>query len=344
MATEEVRVMEQSNRRIQHGTLPRSSYSLPSQSYVKMDTTAITDAIRSGEVAPEEAVRQSEIRMGSRVYRAKTKDQRLESYRESRALRNKILANRIPFICKDFLPHFFLCQGLIVVGGESGRAKSTTCANMLAGFIRECPGKKALVISTEEATDAVYERVACILLKESYQAFYTGQLPNDAMRAIERTVESIIPSIEVIVEEDMWDPSYIEDVEAILETAAYDGVNLVLVDYLQTITGSRKDDSMESFQVSKKLGMYLKDYGRKHGVPVVVFAQLNPSTHAPTMASRIQNDKTFFNHGFICIEIKPDFETLTTEFTIHKDRFFGMTGKKVVMDFITGRYELSRGL
>jgi hypothetical protein len=52
----------------------------------------------------------------------------------------------------------------------------------------------------------------------------------------------------------------------------------------------------------------------------------------------VQNDKTIFNHAFLAIEIEPDFETLTTKFTIHKDRFFGHTGKEVQMEFKGGRY------
>jgi hypothetical protein len=62
------------------------------------------------------------------------------------------------------------------------------------------------------------------------------------------------------------------------------------------------------------------------------------------MAERVQNDKTFFNHGFACIEVVPNFETLTTTFKVHKDRFFGHTGKEVTVDFVGGRYTFAESV
>jgi hypothetical protein len=200
------------------------------------------------------------------------------------------------------------------------------------------PDKSAIVISNEEASDAIYERTACVLLELSYQDFFSGKLPVQAERGIEECIiKFIIPRVEV-VEEGSYDMSYVDDVQSVLETAAIDKVGMVLIDYLQCITQSRSQPELESFQISKKLGLYLKDYGKKHGVPVVCFAQLSPGAEGATMFERVQNDKTFCNHSFLAIEIEPDFETLTTKFKVHKDRFFGHTGKEIVCDFLGGRY------
>jgi replicative DNA helicase len=232
----------------------------------------------------------------------------------------------------------WLSQGLIVVGAKSGRAKSTTASNVLAGFLSSVPDRTAIVVSNEEATDAVYERTACVLLQISYTDYFGGKADPRKERAIEECVaDFIIPRVEV-VEDGKFDMSYIDDVQAVLETAAVDHVGLVLVDYLQCITQSRQSPDMESFQISKRLGLYLKDFGKKHGVPVVCFAQLGPGAEGATMFERVQNDKTFCNHAFLAIEIEPDFETLTTKFKVHKDRFSGHTGKEVVCDFVGGRY------
>lgn len=144
-----------------------------------------------------------------------------------------------------------------------------------------------------------------------------------------------------VVEDGKYDMSYVDDVQSVLETAAIDKVGLVLIDYLQCITQSRKEPQLESFQISKLLGLYLKDYGKKHGVPVVCFVQLGPGSEGSTMFERVQNDKTFCNHAFLAVEIEPDFETLTTKFKIHKDRFSGHTGKEVICDFVGGRYVFS---
>jgi len=298
--------------------------------------------LREGALSPIEAVKQFEAlpplaQKGGRVYQQKSLEEQKERYRHARAVRDQIRRSRIPFISKAFLPGFFLCQGLVVVGAESGRAKSTTCANVLTGFLRSSD-KRALVISNEEATDAVFERVACGLLEINYTEFFRGSLGRETENRVRDCVENeIIPRVEV-VEDERYDMSYLEDVQSVLESAAINKVGLVLIDYLQVITQSRTNPNWEAYQVSKALGLYLKDYGRGNSIPVVCFAQLHDQSKGPTMAARVQNDKTFYNHGFACIEVIPDFETLRTKFKVHKDRFFGHTGKEVECDFVGGRY------
>ncbi len=304
--------------------------------------------VRDGIKAPSEGfiafdrISPAQIRTG-RIYEQKGTNERISQYKESRAVRRAIRANRVPFIHKGFLPGLWLSQGLALVGGKSGRAKSTTASNVLAGFLQSVPSKTAIIISNEEATDAIYERTACILLGLSYIELSKGTLDAHDERAVERCVEEfIIPRVEV-VEDGKFNMSYIEDVQSVLETAAIDQVGLVIVDYLQCITQSRNNPALEAFQISKQLGLYFKDYGKKHGVPVVCFAQLSDGSSGADFAGRVQNDKTFFNHAFLAIEVEPDFETLTTKFTVHKDRFFGHTGRTVVVDFKGGRYELQGG-
>jgi hypothetical protein len=312
-------------------------------SEVKALTAALVTDIRDGVKTPQEAVAAFEkitpgqIRTG-RIYEQKDRDARIEQYRTSKAVRSEIRRSRIPFISKSFLPGLWLMQGLIVVGAKSGRAKSTTASNVLAGFLRSVPDKSAIVVSNEEATDAVYERTACVLLEISYTEYFGGKADPRKERAIEECVSDfIIPRVEV-VEDGKFDMSYIDDVQAVLETAAIDKVGLVLVDYLQCITQSRKQPDLESFQISKKLGLYLKDFGKSKGVPVVCFVQLGPGSEGSTMFERVQNDKTFCNHSFLAIEIEPNFETSETLFRVHKDRFSGHTGKEVLCKFEGGRY------
>lgn len=306
---------------------------------VKME---LVESLRSGEISPLEAVQRFEslsptAQKNGRVYTQKDTNERQSQYLNARGIRQEIKRSRIPFIGENFLPSFWLSQGLIVVGAESGKAKSTTCSNVLYGFLSSSD-RNAIVISNEEAADAVYERTACIALKKNYTEFFQGKLSARDENDIQSFVVShVIPRVEV-VEDGAFDMSYLEDVQSVLDTAANNKVGIVLVDYLQIITQSRAAPQSEPFKISKELGLYLKSYGKKHGVPVVCFAQLHSTSRGPTMAERIQNDKTFFNHGFACIEVVPDFETLTTTFKIHKDRFFGHTGKEVIVDFNGGRY------
>jgi predicted ATP-dependent serine protease len=310
---------------------------------IKTPKMELVDTLRAGELSPQEAVAKFEsmptaLQKNGRVYEQKNTDQRRAQYQKARKIRAEIRESRTPFITEAFLPHFWLAQGLVVVGGESGKAKSTTCSNVLHGFLEHNPYKTAIVISNEEATDAVYERTACIALKYDYTQFFQGKLRPQQEASVQAYVmDIIIPRVEVI-EDGTFDMAYLEDVQSVLDSAAIARVGIVLIDYLQIITQSRENPSWESFQVSKQLGLFLKEFGKSNGVPVVCFAQLHSSTRGPTMAERVQNDKTFYNHGFACIEVVPDFETLSTTFKIHKDRFFGHTGREVVCKFDGGRY------
>lgn len=315
---------------------------------IKDIKSSLIQKARDGEITASEAfasfekISPGQIRTG-RIYEQKDQNARISQYRESRAIRRAIRANRVPFISKAFLPGLWLSQGLALVGAKSGRAKSTTASNVLAGFLRGVPDRTAIIVSNEEATDAIYERTACILLELNYVELSKGNFSLKEEAAVEDCItQFIIPRVEV-VEDGKFNMSYIEDVQSVLETAANDKVGLVIVDYLQCITQSRNEPTLESFQISKKLGLYFKDYGKQHGVPVVCFAQLSDGASGADFAGRVQNDKTFFNHAFLAIEIEPDFETLTTKFKVHKDRFFGHTGKEVVMDFKGGRYEPQGG-
>lgn len=300
--------------------------------------------VREGSLLPQEAldsftkISPTQIRTG-RVYEQKSIEERQRQYRESAEVRRSIRENRIPFISRAFLPGLWLSQGLIVVGAKSGRAKSTTASNVLAGFLRSVPEKSAIVISNEEATDAVYQRTACVLLKIPYVQYFNGDLGPKEEYLVEKCIhEDIIPRVEV-VEDGAYDMSYLDDVQSVLETAATAKVGMVIVDYLQVITQSRANPELESFQISKKLGFYLKDYGKRVGVPVVAMVQLSDSNESKDFGARVQNDKTFINHAFLALEILPDFETLTTKFIVHKDRFSGHTGKEVTCAFKGGRYE-----
>lgn len=278
----------------------------------------------------------------ARVYTSKSKQARIDAYRRNKALRAGMLQNRIPFISPDFDPDFFLCQGMTLVGAKSGESKSTTCANVIAGFVKHSPGKQVIVITNEEGPDAVIDRVSCILNKKNYIELYKGRMNDRDRMKVEETSEKLADFIE-IVDDPSWDMSCLEDVQAVLEHAAKNGVHLVLIDYLQTVTHSKKDPSLESFQVSKKLGLFLKEYGRKVGVPVVVFAQLKPKTDSSSIQDRIQNDRTIYNHCFNVLEVIPDFNTLLTEVIIHKGRFELKQGKRIVLKFVNGRYEIDGG-
>lgn len=302
----------------------------------KSNMQEMTERIKNGEITPEEGVQQ--YAPSKRVYSQTSVEERIENYKRNKLLRTEILKNKIPFITESFLPDFFLSQGLVLVGAESGKSKSTTAANIIAGVLKSTD-KNVIVVTNEEATDAVIDRTACVLAEKSYIDFYNGKTSHRDLELIQSMIGWVLSRVEV-VEAGLWDTSYIEDVQAVLEAAASHNIGLVVIDYLQTVTMSRDNPDSEPFQISKSLGFYLKDYGKRNGVPVVVLAQLTSASEGRSMAERVQNDKTIYNHAFIAVEIIPDFKTLSTVFKVHKSRFGDHSGKEIVMQYKGGRYSM----
>ena len=246
--------------------------------------------------------------------------------------------NKQPFIFPGFTPEgdFYLSQGLTLIGARSGHSKSTTASNILAGFLRYKPDTVALVISNEESTDAIIHRTACVLLEKSYMAFHCGSMLAKNAQEVRATAREILKRI-VVVNDPAWDTTCVENVQGILESAT-ETANLVLIDYYQTINHSRDFPEQETFQVLKRFGAFIRDYGRRSTVPVAMLCQLSPPSSAPEFQARVQNDKTIYNDAFSAVEIEPDFETKLTTFTIHKQRFGVSQGTKVILRFENGRY------
>lgn len=275
-----------------------------------------------------------------RTYTPKSKSNRVDQYKRDKELREATLRNKIPFISNDVAPGFYLSQGLVLMGGISGRGKSTLASNLTAGYLQAGFERPVTVITNEETTEAIYNRTACVLLKYNFYDFQKGKLTRSAMNEVEDTAVLLADKINV-VDDDAWDMTCLEDVQSVLEHAAQSDAGMVLLDYFQTIAFSRDNPHMESFQVSKKMGLYLKDYGRKVGIPIVTFAQLKTQSKDSKVEfkDRVENDKTIYNHAFQAIEIEPDFDAQTTKFIVHKDRFGYTQGKVIETRFVNGRYE-----
>lgn len=278
-----------------------------------------------------------------RKYTPPTIEQKRKDYDKS-CLENKVFqTNKQPFITPHFADgDFFLSQGLTLIGACSGQSKSTTAANILAGFIQYKPDTLAYVISNEEKVDTILHRTACVLLKESFFAFHGGSLNDKSRKAVEDKAIELLDRI-TIVEDPSWTTTSLEDVKSICESAMNNGANMVLIDYFQTINHSKDHPTLEIFQVLKRMGIFLREYGRKSPVPIVVFCQLDPTSVATEFQRRVQNDKQIFNDAFNVVEIKPNFSTSVTEFIVHKQRFGECMSRTVNMKFIKGRYELEAG-
>lgn len=291
-------------------------------------------------VAPEQLIKAAGRVTGMTTYVPPTKDALRLSYATDNELRRRALASTTPFITSAIQSTFKLSQGMTLVCGVSGQGKSTASANILAGYLASNPDKKALVVTNEETAEAVYNRVACIRLNKNFFALHQGRLSDKDEAEIAEEVERLFSKLIVDAGNTTYDMSMIEDVKSALEHAASGEYGLAILDYLQTVSESREDPSMEPVQVSKELGFYLKRYGRRVPIPVVVFVQLRPNSDASELKLRIENDRTIHNHAFTVIEVVPNFETKTTIFKIEKSRFMPeCQGEELEFVFNNGRYD-----
>lgn len=294
---------------------------------------ALNEQVEEGKRAAHASL---EKRSG-RKFTPPTEQALLEMYDEDEKMRERALEAQIPFICAE--SGFTLYPGLVLIGGVSGRGKSTLAANILAGFLSTKPAGEALVISNEESLGSIYNRVACILLQLSFFKFHNGKYGDSVKRQVRGVASEVLKRVKVC-QVAGWDMSVMEDVQAMLEYAAGSGSSLALADYFQTISVSRRDPQLESFQVHKRFGFWLKEYSRKVPMPVVMFAQLKTDSEQKEIKDRIENDRTIANHAFQVVEVVPDFDACNSNFKMHKDRFGGQTNKDITMAFREGRFEL----
>lgn len=214
---------------------------------------------------------------------------------------------------------FNLPMGSTLFGARSGRGKSATAANILAEVIRKYPNKNSLVLTNEETTEGVFNRVACAYLGKSYSLLQLGKLPESDIQEIESCIKgTLVNRIKVCQR-----ITTLEGAIAVFDEAAAHRkppFDLIIVDFLQNIKLSAEHLEMKSWDVSKQFGDYLTEFGTRYITRVVIFSQLNRNSEGQDFQDRIHNDKTFLAHMKVGIEIIPNFETSMTEFIVHKNR------------------------
>lgn len=286
---------------------------------------------------PEQILEQIKLtKTTGRLYQPSATEHRAKIYEENRKARTRAQSARMPFVSDD--SGLILYPGLVLVGGISGKGKSTLLSNLLSGFVSSVSDKKGLIITNEDLLASIYDRTACILAKVSFQRYLHGQVSEKEEAEVKKEVESLLQRIEVVDNPD-YDMSSTEDVKAVLEYAAKANLGFVAIDYYQTITHSRDNPVVPYYQVLKEFGFWLKNYARQvPEVPVVALVQLAGTTEGG-FKERVEADKTIFNHAFQVFELETDPNIRQTKVTVRKDRWGGQSGKEVVLIYEDGRYE-----
>lgn len=312
-------------------------------SNVKLVTDPILEKLEKKELTPQQAVEEAAKSMATaRVYRPPTTAEIKGRYVTNQTLIERALSSNIPFITED--TEIRLSQGLILIGGVSGKGKSTTNANILAGFVNANPSKQVMVITNEESTADVLDRVACVLLKYNFKSYRARQLGTIKTNEVQDLAMELAGQIIVEDGAGVYEMTCSDDVKAALAYIAESDVAMGTLDYFQTCNWSRSEPDLNPVQVSKDLGFWLKDFGRKVPKPIIMFVQLRESSDDSEFKERVENDRSVFNHAFMAIEVVPDFETGISKFNIVKDRFGGAQGRTLEMKYDGGRFVYEGGL
>jgi len=263
--------------------------------------------------------------------------------RKDRENRKIAKSREMPFICDAFDDTYSLTSGFVLVGGQSGKGKSTSVSNIIYGLLKSLNGRKIRVISNEESTEDVLTRVACLMFELNWADYRAENLSQETDDKVFALAEQLAEVIEVfsLTDESGMDFSYMEDLQLVLEDTGecIDQYAAVLFDYWQTTTQSKNNPQLSSVDVSKQLGLYCKEFAGSIPVPFIAFTQLKTKDQARDIKDRIENDRTLYNHAQDVVEIDADIENKRTTFTFHKHRWGMEQGAKVTTQWRAGKYE-----
>src|SRR5262249_20316540 len=151
-----------------------------------------------------------------------------------------------------------------------------------------------LVLTNEETTEGVFNRVACAYLGKSFALLQFGKLSTSDQAEIKSVIKTeLIPRMKVVRQITTLEGAIGVFEEAVTQSQSFD---LIVVDYLQKINTSRDTPALESWRVSKAFGDYLTHFGTRFVTRVLIFAQLKDKSEGRDFQDRIENDKTFLAH------------------------------------------------
>lgn len=243
---------------------------------------------------------------------------------------NDSLSATIPFTRENF---YLFCA-------YTGSGKSTVAANITYPLWKQ--KKKTLVITNEESQQDVLFRISCLELGLNFNDYKKGNMSNeDIMRVI-----ALFPQITEYVK--VLDVNYqdglttkVEGIKKALEAVKKeDSYSCVMIDYFQLIKYSIKDSKKTAYENLNDLRVWIGQYIKGSTMPVVMFAQLysvSKKGGAKDIDTRIKDCSAIVEPATVIIEVVPNFDSQTSDFIIHKDRF-GRAGSKITCGFERGRY------
>ncbi len=248
----------------------------------------------------------------------------------------------LPFVTEkltEFVPFFY--PNLILIGATTGEGKTTTSSNIVHCLFKN--QMKALVISNEELTLNVYNRVACLDLGLNFHNFHKfTEEENDKLKQKRRELSDYLTVADITYHGNSNFTSSVEGVEALLESIVKNGTHYdcILIDYYQNISKSKLNWRAQKHEILTEVKVVLDKYYKLIKAPIVVFTQLHPATKGnDQFETRIKEGRSIITAATFVLELVADTISKTTVWKCHKDRYRGNKGKQIETRWVSGRYK-----
>jgi hypothetical protein len=255
---------------------------------------------------------------------------------------NKVFDKMVPFFRKN----------LILVGARTGGGKSTTVANIAIEMLRNKDPETLepltiLIISNEESTEDVYNRITCLL--KGWHYVNHDEFTDEQLAFFNRSVQYLSKFITVVDNNfggSSGTTSSIEGISNIFDNQIEAGkktgkwYSAVIIDYFQKICFSRANPMLDQYKVQSMFAKKLDDYKNLYPAPIVLLAQVRPAGEENPLdfKLRIEGSKEISNVATCAIEMEPCPQELYSEWTIHKSRFNEKLGDSIKTGYEKGRY------
>jgi replicative DNA helicase len=257
---------------------------------------------------------------------------------EDIVLKNKLYLegakNSLSFLTPDLGKIIPMWPGnLILIGSESGSGKSSTATNLALNTLKQknpITGKtrKVLYISNEETMVAFMNKMTCLCHGYNYdnQDDFTEEQKQKLLDFVPKWAKA---GLTIIGEDQEGAATSLDGIRSIFERlvktdTVYD---LIILDYIQKVSTSKKDMNMPHWQVMKET-MYVLDYYKdRYPAPIVVMSQLKNATEENPLnfQNRIEGFKGIFQPATVALELVPNREKLQSRWYVRKNRYKGST-------------------
>lgn len=173
----------------------------------------------------------------------------------------------------DYMLNGLNPSDLIIIAGRPAMGKTAFALNLLTGFAKENPEKKAMIFSLEMGEQQLFNRFLSMEGEISNNILKQGILNDENAQKVGIGMSNIGQCSIKIVNEPILTPAKLRTI-ANLEKRLH-GLDFIVIDYLQLMYSSNK--SMNKQQEVSEISRELKLIARELDIPIVALSQLSRS-------------------------------------------------------------------